>query len=43
LWWIGEYAFLPSGQLGLDASRNVYGTTQACGQYRLGTVWKLTH
>jgi hypothetical protein len=38
----GEYMFLPSGQLGVDASRNVYGTTEVCGKYGLGTVWKVS-
>ena len=38
----GAYMFLPSGQLGVDANSNVYGTTAACGKYGLGTVWQVT-
>ena len=31
------------GNLTLDASGNIYGTTPYCGIYNKGTVWKLTH
>jgi uncharacterized repeat protein (TIGR03803 family) len=34
--------FFPSGTLGLDAHRNVYGTTADCGNYGQGTVWKVS-
>jgi uncharacterized repeat protein (TIGR03803 family) len=34
--------FFPIDTLGLDAKRNVYGTTGSCGKYGQGTVWKLT-
>ncbi len=30
------------GNLALDASGNIYGTTQICGAHSKGTVWKLT-
>ena len=43
LYSVEQNVFLPSGQLGLDASRNVYGTTGNCGKYDLGTVWRLTN
>jgi hypothetical protein len=34
--------FFPVGALGVDAKGNVYGTTKNCGQYDLGTIWKVT-
>jgi len=40
---LGQYTFQPGGSLGLDAKRNVYGTTAGCGKYGQGTVWKVTH
>ena len=43
LYSVEQNVFLPSGQLGLDANRNVYGTTGNCGKYNLGTVWRLTN
>ena len=41
--WSTDDMFFPDGQLGVDANRNVYGTTQGCGKYGLGTVWRVTH
>jgi len=48
LWDSGSDTFSPTGALGLDANRNVYGTTggggaYGCGKYGKGTVWKVTH
>jgi len=48
LWGSNWDIFFPSGALGVDASRNVYGTTggggaYGCGKYGKGTVWKVSH
>jgi len=43
LWDAGDHVFFPGGALAVDANRNVYGTTVACGQYGNGTVWMVTH
>jgi hypothetical protein len=38
-----QYTFQPGGSLGLDANRNVYGTTASCGKYGQDTVWMVMH
>ena len=42
LWYSGNVEFIPGGPLAIDANGNVYGTTNDCGQYGKGTVWKVT-
>jgi uncharacterized repeat protein (TIGR03803 family) len=38
----GNDGALPSGDLTMDASGNLYGTTQKGGSYGLGVVWEIT-
>jgi hypothetical protein len=42
LWYSGnDVAFSSVGPLAVDANGNVYGTTKGCGEYGLGTIWKV--
>ncbi len=38
----GVDGYYPAGTLAMDTHKNLYGTTQGCGHYCYGTVWKLS-
>jgi len=39
----GEDGCFPMGNIALDTQGNLYSTASACGKYRNGVVWEITH